>query len=494
MSLHGFTNLPFKSDGNMALHAPMPIMRAVFCMGLLSTLGFGSVESSGEFIFGEPVVARQMTEGPAGLTGTLALYFMLDGVNTTLQLPHLEAGEGYTEGPLATLPFGRAWLFFGGGSGGINLAWENESGESLLAQLSLSHLKGGQIYQLAIAWDLKNGMLRMWLNGVEQGDLMHARAAVEMRPAQLIDTITLGGDLTFGGKVVARVGIAEAIAYDRILSEAEIQQHAARRPLKPLSGEARTLFREPMRTDGLQMKLVYETSFNGDELWQHERDLIDGEGLRVDLPKAGAWILEGDSIERQTTAQGVHFVSQSPDSVRDGAWVFWLNRELPENFLIEYAFTPERSDRGLNILFFNATGSGNSSIFDPSQPIRQARFRPYIVGTIDNYHISPWATDGTTPRRTANLRKNSGFRLLAAGNDRIYQPGSKTHLVRLKKVGRHIELESDGIVALRHEDEGNVYGPILTGGIAGLRFMAHTGSATVHFFRIYSLAETQNIK
>lgn len=483
---------PQHPDTPLNRHGRRNRLSALLCAGLVFTQAMNGAEAWEGFAFAEAPEPVEMQTGPlTGPAGTLSFHFVLDGIETTLALPHRAAGRGYTEGTLAQLPFGRAWLFFGAGGGGLNLAWENAAGENLLAQMSLSRLKGGQPYHLAIAWDFEKDLLRMWLNGVDQGDLLHSRAGSEIAPAALTETLKVGGELRYEGETAARIGIARAAGFDRALDDEEVRELADGISLPPLEGEGRTLFHEPMRLEGVQKELVYATDFCGAETWVHESDLIDASGARKEAPPEGVWILEGDAVERRTAPDGVHFVSGAPEDGRNGAWVFWLNRELPENYLIEYAFTPERSDRGLNILFFNARGRDGGSVFDLSQPTRHGWFRSYIVGDIDNYHVSPWATDGTVLRRTANLRKNSGFRLLAAGNDRMARPGRETHLVRLARMGNRIELESDGIVALRHEDDGSAYGPALTGGIAGLRFMAHTGSATVHYFRIYRITKVE---
>ncbi len=168
----------------------------LLCAGLLLTQPMNGAEERDGFFFTEAPEAVETRPGPpAGPAGTLSFQFVLDGIETTLELPHRAAGRGYTEGTLAELPFGRAWLFFGAGGGGLNLAWENAEGESLLAQMSLSRLKGSQPYHLAIAWDFEKDLLRMWLNGVDQGDLLHSRAGSNITPGALTDTLKVGGGL-----------------------------------------------------------------------------------------------------------------------------------------------------------------------------------------------------------------------------------------------------------------------------------------------------------
>jgi hypothetical protein len=89
-----------------------------------------------------------------------------------------------------------------------------------------------------------------------------------------------------------------------------------------------------------------------------------------------------------------------------------------------------------------------------------------------------------TPRRTANLRKNSGFHLLASGDDHLTGRAGP-HRVRLLKVGGAIRLETDGEMSLRFDDDGTTYGPILRDGIIGLREMAYTGEASYMQLRVW---------
>ena len=95
--------------------------------------------------------------------------------------------------------------------------------------------------------------------------------------------------------------------------------------------------------------------------------------------------------------------------------VFWLKKEIPADFLLEFKVRPVNKKRGLNIVFFNARGREGESIFNPSLKKRTGDFNHYIRGDIDCYHISYWAPG----RDFTNLRKNFGFHLVGSGEDNI---------------------------------------------------------------------------
>ena len=119
-------------------------------------------------------------------------------------------------------------------------------------------------------------------------------------------------------------------------------------------------------------------------------------------------------------------------------------------------------------------------------------FANYTNGGIDCYHTSYWATNPEgSPRRTANLRKNYGFHLLASGDDRIAGRAGPQR-VRLLKVGGAIRLETNGEMSLAFDDDGTTYGAILHDGLIGLRQMAYTGEAAYSSLRLWQIKPRQN--
>jgi len=103
-----------------------------------------------------------------------------------------------------------------------------------------------------------------------------------------------------------------------------------------------------------------------------------------------------------------------------------------------------------------------------------------------SYHASVFATDDTTPRRVANLRKNPGFVLAACGEDAIAGHGPGPFRIRLLRLGTRMEIEVDGRKVMEFEDDGRAARAPLRGGIFGFRIMAHTGSAQFSNIRLFS--------
>lgn len=427
-------------------------------------------------------------------TGHYSAVITLNGIASTLELPNVLAGQGYSEAELFQLPFGTAKLFVGPSGGGLNVEWLLLEGESVLAQTKFSHLVGKRSYHLAMDWDLPNGEFRTFVNGVEQGDPFHGKKIHSLIPAKWnSSTVSAAQEsvaLLYEGRPVAAVQLSNISGGPGLLDPHQLIRDIDRLSLPSHQGEFRRFYHHALDLAALRINPIYATSFSSNENLIRERDLLDESGVRRREPVAGDWVLEGNAVKMHPSPTGVYFETALPDDKRDGAWVFWHNQELPDDFMIEYVFTPERSDRGLNIVFFHAQQTNGGSIFDLSLPVRAARFREYIVGAINNYHVSPWATDGERLRLASNLRKNSGFNLLAIGNDRIGQTAvGKTHVVRVLKQGSEIKVEADGIVVIESTDPGTVYGTVLTGGIAGLRFMAHTRSVTLHRYALYELEQ-----
>src|SRR5690606_5091634 len=92
----------------------------------------------------------------------------------------------------------------------------------------------------------------------------------------------------------------------------------------------------------------------------------------------GHLVLESDRETTRSTGKANHLVC-------------WLTKEMPADFLLEFTVCPEKRDRGLNIVFFNARGRGGKSIFDSALSPRDGTFAQYHSGDLDNYHISYWS-------------------------------------------------------------------------------------------------------
>ena len=422
--------------------------------------------------------------------GSLLVEFSLPEIPGTLgAVP--EYTDGYFGGPLFQLPFVNARIWTSRNSGnthrsGINFNLRTTAGNEKMQQLSLSRLDGDKRYQIIYTWDVEADTGSTFLQGVPQSDLGHWGAdAAPMAPPANGDG-TLGGDMRAGSQHVTEIRIHRSQLFAHVLTEAEARELAANLP--PLSGEGRTIYTGSLDLDPLTLTPVFETDFRQPLDLTREEALLEDE-TRVRRPQTD-WVLEGPNARAETTEQGLRLSTLAPEDRRDGHIVLWLTREMPGDFLFEYSFTPKRDDRGLGIVFFNARNPAGETIFDLDLPPRFGRFRPYIVGEIDSYHVSPWATDATQPRRTANLRKNSGFMLVSVGNDLIGGFGDGPHTVRILKHNGRIQVEANGTIALDFQDDGTSHGPVHDRpGLIGLRFMAHSEEVLVHSMNVWSIQD-----
>lgn len=422
--------------------------------------------------------------------GSLSIFFRLEGITDTRVSPNIEAGEGYTAGKLFHLPWTNAHFFVAsGGSGGINFKLPTSDGKTKYAQMKFSHFKGGQLYHLTLTWDFsREEILIAYLNGVRQGDMLHSSRGAPIDPTKFKMTgpLKIGGALAYEGKFVAYLQAGCAKLYDRSLNEKEVAKLVEGIELKPVTFEGRNIFTGSMDLSPYQLKPYYEADFSQAPNYIHEKELLDAEGKRTKLPEGKDWVLEGDLVSLEAKPGTWEFTTSDPEDRKNGAWVFWNTKTMPENFLAEYSFTPKSDHQGLNILFFSATNPKGGTLFDLDLPARQGVFGNYIVGEIDNYHVSPWATDGGRLRNSTNLRKNAGFTLAAIGNDVIGGSGPGPHTVRVLKDGGKIRVESNGVLAMKYEDLEE-FGPIHRDGLMGVRFMPHTESAQLHSFKVWEL-------
>jgi len=360
-------------------------------------------------------------------------------------------------------------------------------GKKLRGQIFLSHLKGGQWYHLAFAWDANSGRLEMYLNGVLQQYLIRGFP----KPEPWEPTSPLSGELRLGGRlgsgdIAAKIAVDSLQLWQKFMSESEVRATLKGRDIAALAGEGRTNYEGALDLSKYNLELIYEADFNRPLNVVMEDDLFEGE-KRVRTPDGYEWVFEGPG--RAWTEGGkLHIESFKPKE--QGHVVLWNTRVFPESFLLEFGFSPEDSLMGLNIIFFCATTLDGGDIFGLGVPRRGGIFKNYHSGALNCYHISYWAVAQTgVPRRTANLRKNYGFFLPSCGIDRIAGEGAGPHRVRLLKVGNKIRLETRNRLSLVYDDDGKTYGPVWGTGRIGLRQMGHTHKATYTHFKVWRVTE-----
>ncbi len=196
------------------------------------------------------------------------------------------------------------------------------------------------------------------------------------------------------------------------------------------------------------------------------------------------WVLEGPAVVEYREGW-MQMKSQRPDGP-DGHLVHWCPEEFPERFWAEWDFEL-LGEQGLCIVFFAARGLGGRDVFDPTLAPRNGIFRQYHSGDINCYHISYFANTPGSARRVANLRKNSGFYLVANGPVGVTAArAGEVHHAVLVKDGALIRLAVDGRTIIDYTDDGTRAGPVWAGGKIGLRQMQWT-VGRYRNFRVYGL-------
>ena len=318
-------------------------------------------------------------------------------------------------------------------------------GDSLMVEVP--GLPGPEEYFIQYTWDAAAGRFTGYVNGT----------ALRLPETQLPPwNVPEGAEVRLAtGPFKTTLVSTEA----RYLDETQARAQAP----ESMRGKRAELFgvREkaplPMDVASRQGKLLYESA-------------LDAPG------SIEGWVMEGPGVT--TFEDGwMKMVSEETDSdAKGGHFVHWCPRDFPESFVAEWEMRIA-SKAGLCIVFFAARGLNGEDIFDPSLPKRTGIFRQYNEGAISCYHISYYANTPSAPGRiTSNMRKNSGFYLVANGPPGI-EPGSDAiHAVRLIKDAAHVQLQVDGKVIIDFTDDGQRYGPVLGGGKIGLRQMQWTSA------------------
>ena len=322
---------------------------------------------------------------------------------------------------------------------------------------AMTHLNADQWYHMAWTWDVdqaeRNGL---FVDGVRQVLGVPYKYTGQIQAA--------------GRDVDCRIGMAGAAVsalriYEDALSEAQLAHLCRAAGHRGYTNEGLQFTGEkfvPQDVD--RAHPVYETTFDDPS------ELVN-------------WHLEGG--RRMGIEAGKLVLQNGPPDGKGRHLVCWLKMEMPADFLLEFEVNVADRQRGLNIVFFNARGTGGQNIFDPSLATRDGAFKQYINGDIDSYHVSYWAAG----RGSANIRKNGGFYLTAVGKDLIAdgEPGSY-QTVCVHKHGGMIRVTVDDVLAAAFNDDGRRYGPVHDHpGWIGLRQMGHTGWAKYDALRVYPL-------
>lgn len=325
---------------------------------------------------------------------------------------------------------------------GLYFNWRGDQKDGGNVRCLIPGLPGPGWHHIAVVWDIPAGFHNLYLNGCPTH--IGQNRYWDDLPAPKLTSLHLNAK---------RTGLWNVQLFDRTLTQEDIENQLT--PLYYGSSDfimgARPLGK--MTVDLSRLPLLYENPLTL-------------------APDNNDWILEGPGL-LDFTSDGLTMRSAEPEG-QMGHFVYWLDLQLPESFVAQWEVTI-LSEYGLNIVFFSASGPGGESIFSPELAPRDGDFRQYHSGDFNCYHISYYADTPNEPgRSTTNLRKNSGFYLVANGPSGIAGDSTDTHTVTLLKEGSRIRLAVDDQLCIDWTDDGSHYGPTLGAGWFGLRQMQWT--------------------
>ena len=156
-------------------------------------------------------------------------------------------------------------------------------------------------------------------------------------------------------------------------------------------------------------------------------------------------------------------------------YVLWCPKDFPSDVYIEWDFWPVK-EPGLAILFFAAKGRNGEDIFDPSLEKRTGEYPMYHHGDINAFHVSYFRRKEPDERafHTCNLRKSYGFYLVAQGGDPIpdVADAKGPYKAAVLKYKNEVRFFVNDLETFCFADDGQTYGPLLTGGKIGFRQLA----------------------
>ncbi len=187
------------------------------------------------------------------------------------------------------------------------------------------------------------------------------------------------------------------------------------------------------------------------------------------------WILEGKAkIGFENGCMRLEN-AMSADNGQKANYVFWCDREFPDNIMITWNFKPVR-EPGLAIMFFAAKGINGEDIFDEKLQKRTGEYPLYHHGDINAFHVSYFRRKEPDERQfhTCNLRKSYGFHLVTQGADPIPDVTDCVEPYRMKVIKKtdRVEFYVNDLMSFAFDDDGKTYGNTLKEGKIGFRQLA----------------------
>lgn len=166
---------------------------------------------------------------------------------------------------------------------------------------------------------------------------------------------------------------------------------------------------------------------------------------------------------------------------RGGHLVYWNKTISPENFVLEFEFQ-SKVKFPLHMIMFSARGKNGENVFDKNLKKRNGLAAQYTKGDIYNYRISFFAPD----RKTANMRKCPGRRLVCKGIDKSIDNKFAKHKMKVVKWKDKIEFWTDGELVFEYTDKEK--DEFLSAGQTAIRLMV-PARGYYDNYKIYKLRE-----
>lgn len=210
------------------------------------------------------------------------------------------------------------------------------------------------------------------------------------------------------------------------------------------------------------------------ENWKKKENLIYYNPLQQEEDIKG-FVLEGDAKISFPDGRMRLENARSAQEGQKANYVLWCPESFPSDVLIEWDFWPIR-EPGLCILFFAAQGINGEDIHSTNLKQRTGEYPQYHHGDINAFHVSYFRRKEPDERQfhTCNLRKSYGFHLVTQGGDPIpdVADAKGPYRLTLLKKDELVTFSVNGLEVFRFEDDGETYGPLLTGGKIGFRQLA----------------------
>jgi hypothetical protein len=189
------------------------------------------------------------------------------------------------------------------------------------------------------------------------------------------------------------------------------------------------------------------------------------------------WVSEGPYLADVKDGQ-LHV--KTTEGERKVGQYLWCRKELPDDFRLEWDFTP-LSEGGFFLIFFSAQGVKGEDILAPELFEKYMNYKTWQdYQDFDKYTSPPDRKHGSRIRcyhisyrrgnqADCNFRKNPGLNLLKSSRIDQLLPKEKAVHVALTKKGSRILLSVDGRTFMDYTDEGTVDGAFYSGGKFGFR-------------------------